>query len=238
MPAGNHGIDISSVKGVIFDLDDTLILSTVDYERFKRLIIERISATGGDDPGRYSPSDGILSLIGRYRERMEENGLDAKQIAAELAEFDRIMDCVELEKIRDTREIPGARDLLALLRRYGIKTGILTRGCEDYATTALQLTGMDGLVDAVESRNSRVPPKPDPESYWRLVRKLGLRPEETIFVGDHTIDLICAKRAGVPFIGVMTGDLSEAELTEAGSVVVFESVAEMLRWARSALGES
>lgn len=230
-------IDMSTVKGVVFDLDDTLILSTVDYARFKRLIIDRIAATTGDDPCHYSPSEGIISLIDRFRSRMAERGEDAERVAAELAEFDNIMDGVELERIQETREIPGARELLILLRAHSIKVGVLTRGCGSYAAAALELTGMAGLVDAVECRNSRVPPKPNPESYWRLVDRLGLRPEETIFVGDHTIDLVCAQRAGVRFIGVMTGDLSEQELMDAGSAAVFESVAEMLLWATAALGE-
>lgn len=237
MPSYPFAIDISSVKGVIFDLDDTLILSTVDYARFKRLIIDRISATAGDDPGLYSSSEGILSLIDRYRDRMAERGEGAEKIAAELAEFDRIMDGVELERIQETKEIPGARELLTLLRVHSIKVGVLTRGCEDYAAAALDLTGMASLVDAVECRNSRVPPKPSPESYWRLAGRLGLRPEETIFVGDHTIDIVCAQRVGVPFIGVMTGALSEQELMEAGSAAVFTSVAELFHWAKTALGE-
>ena len=228
-------IDTSKIKGVIFDLDDTLILSTVDYARFKRLIIERISSTGGDDAGRYDPSEGILALIERYCVTMAERGESEERIAAELAEFDGIIDGVELERINETKEIPGAKDLLTLLRTHGIKVGVLTRGCEAYASAVLKLTGMDELVDAVECRNSHIPPKPNPESYWRLVERLGLRPDETVLVGDHTIDIICAHRAGVPFIGVRTGDMSEEELRESGSAMVFESVADMIGWTKSAL---
>ncbi|UCE91516.1 MAG: HAD family hydrolase [Methanobacteriota archaeon] len=220
---------------MVFDLDDTLIVSTVDYARFKRLIIDRIAATEGDDPSRYSPSEGIVSLIGRYRETMKGRGESTERIAAELAEFDRIMDGVELERIEETKEIPGARELLTHLKAHEIKIGILTRGCEEYVSAALAMTDMTGLVDAVECRNSSVPPKPSPEPYWRLVGRLGLRPEETVFVGDHTIDLVCAKQAGVPFVGVMTGNLSEEELMEAGSVAVFESVAQMAAWTKLAL---
>lgn len=236
MGIDRSSIDLSDVRGVVFDLDDTLILSTVDYARFKRLIIERISKTGSDDAGRYDSSEGILSLIDRYCDRMTERGEGKERIAAELAEFDRIMDSVELERISETREIPGARELMSFLRAHGMKVGVLTRGCEAYASAVLKLTDMVDLVDAVECRNSQIPPKPNPESYWRLVERLGLKPDETVFVGDHTIDIVCAQRAGVPFIGVKTGDMSEEELMDGGSALVFESVAEMLQWAKSYLG--
>ncbi len=228
-------VDISTIKGVIFDLDDTLVLSTVDYARFKRRIIERIASAGKDDPRLYNHEEGIISLISRYKERMSARGETADWIAAELAEFDRIMDYVELERVHETREIPGARELLATLKAHSIKTGILTRGCGEYVKAVLDLTDLAQLVDAVECRNSHVPPKPNPEPYWRLVERLGLRPEETVFVGDHHIDIACARNAGVPFIGVMTGDLSDRELRDAGSAEVFESVAQISEWARSTL---
>lgn len=228
-------MDMSSVKGVIFDLDDTLILSTVDYTRFKRLIIERIASASRDDPGLYHPEEGIISIMTRYRERMLQRGETEEWISVEVAEFDKIMDGVELEKVHETKEIPGAKELLSLLKAHSVKIGILTRGCEEYAKAVLSMTDLAQFVDAVECRNSHVPPKPNPEPYWRLAERLGLHPEETVFVGDHTIDIVCAQKAGVPFIGVMTGDMPESEMRDAGSAEVFESVAQMLDWAKEAL---
>jgi phosphoglycolate phosphatase-like HAD superfamily hydrolase len=92
-------------------------------------------------------------------------------------------------------------------------------------------------VHAVECRNRSMPAKPNPEPYWHLVEQLGLRPEETVFVGDHQLDAVCAGRAGVRFVGVLTGDLTEKALVEAGSIAVFGSVADLLPWFRAALGD-
>jgi phosphoglycolate phosphatase len=217
------------MKGVIFDLDDTLVLSTVDYTRFKKLIIGRI-ALEGEDVRDYSSNEGIVSLIARFRHSMEEAGRSSSEVRAILREFDQIMDDVELERADETEAIPGASALLALLRDRGVKVGVLTRGCERYARFVLRLTGMLDLVDAIECRNSDVPPKPSPEPYWRLAAQLGLQPEETVFVGDHLIDAKCARSAGVRFVGVLTGDLTEHELRDAGSTEVFTSVAEMMPW--------
>ncbi|MDH3365709.1 MAG: HAD family hydrolase [Thermoplasmata archaeon] len=234
MPARTERPIQSRIKGVIFDLDDTLVLSTVDYVRFKNLIIERIALKGEDTDG-YSPDDGIISLITRFRDRMEDKGRSPPEVEIILREFDQIMDDVELERVDETQAIHGARELLALLRDRAVRVGVLTRGCERYARHVLQITDMLDLVDAIECRNSNVPPKPSPEPYWRLAARLGLQPEETVFVGDHLIDAICARSAGVPFIGVRTGDLTEQQLRDAGSAEVFPSVAEMVPWFDEAL---
>ena len=228
-PSPSHNPLSKTLKGVVFDLDDTLVLSTVDYVRFKRLIIERI-ALEGEDPSEYDPTEGIMQLIGRFRQSMTARGRAEPETRRALADIEAIMDGVEMERVRETRGIPGAKELLQTLRDKGIKIGVLTRGCERYATTVLEMTEMLELVDELECRNSEVPPKPSPEPYWRVVGRLKLEICDTVFVGDHFLDAACAREAGVPFIGVRTGDLTEEQLRDAGSIEVLESVADMIAW--------
>ena len=228
-PSPSHSPLSKALKGIVFDLDDTLVLSTVDYVRFKRLIIERI-ALEGEDPSEYDPTEGIMQLIERFRRSMMARGKEESETRRALTDIEAIMDGVEMERVRETRGIPGAKELLQTLRGKGIKIGVLTRGCERYATAVLEMTGMLNLVDELECRNSEVPPKPSPEPYWRVVDRLGLEIGDTVFVGDHYLDAACARKAGVPFIGVRTGDLTEEQLRDVGSVEVFDSVADMVAW--------
>ncbi len=218
-----------TVKGVVFDLDDTLVLSTVDYAKFKRLVIDRI-VSWGEDRSLYSPAETIVAIISRYQNRLSALGASDDEVRRRMAELDRIMDEVELENVGDTRAVAGALKLLEELRLRGVRIGVLTRGCERYAEAALRKTGMRALVDELECRNSTTPPKPNPEAYLRLVHKLGLRKEDTLFVGDHPIDAQCAKNAGVPFIAVETGDVPEEDLKAAGCVAVFRDVGDMTEW--------
>lgn len=217
------------LRAVIFDLDDTLVESTVDFGKFKRLVVERIVAWG-EPTDVYSLSETVVRIIARFEDRMQAAGLSEAELRARVAELDRIMDRVELERVAETRPVDGAKELLMLLRRKGIRIGVLTRGCREYADTALEATGMAGLVDVVESRNSETRPKPHPDAYLRLVRALGVGKDDTIFVGDHAIDAHCAGNAGVAFIGVLTGDVPEKTLREAGSAEVFSGVGQMAGW--------
>ena len=234
------GMDISKrirdIKAVVFDLDDTLVESTVDFPKFKGLVIDRI-VSYGETKSDYSPNETIVAIINRYEARLRERGVPDVEIKRRLAELDRIMDQVEMEKVSETVAYNGAKRLLALLRTSGIKIGVLTRGCHGYARSALLNTGLHELVDALECRNSDTKPKPNPEAYLRLVRTLGVKKEDTIFVGDHPLDAQCAANAGVPFIAVRTGDVAEDVLRRAGSVEVFQNVGELANWLERIIGQ-
>jgi phosphoglycolate phosphatase len=221
---------------VIFDLDDTLVLSTVDFPKFKRLVVERL-ASWGEDVSLYSLNETIVAIVNRYEGRMRAQGAEEGLIRKRLSELDRIMDDVEMEHVDESATIHGAPELLRYLRAKGVRIGVLTRGCQLYATTALRKTGLLELVDAIECRNSETKPKPDPEAYVRLVKALRVRKDQTLFVGDHPIDAQCARNAGVPFLAVLTGDVPEEKLREAGSTEVFPTASEMVEWFRAELGD-
>ncbi len=223
------------IKAVIFDLDDTLVESTVNYAKFKRLVIDRI-ASHDEDRGNYSQNETIVAILSRYEKAMNDHGLPKKVIADRLAELDRIMDDVELERVGETVAFEGAAEVLGMLRRSGIRVGILTRGCKEYATAALRATSMEDMVDELECRNSDTKAKPDPESYLKLVDRLGVDKDETLFVGDHPIDAQCASNAQVRFVGVLTGDVPEEVLRGAGSMAIFRDLGEMLGWMKAGLG--
>jgi phosphoglycolate phosphatase len=222
------------VRAVVFDLDDTLVLSTVDYGKFKRLVIDKV-VSRGEPSTMYDPKETVVNIVSRYERRMHEAGLPDEERRRRLAELDRIMDDVELERVTETKAIRGALELLELLRDRGIKIGVLTRGCRDYASAALSEAGLAKLIDAIECRNSETKAKPSPEAYLRLIGHLGVRKEETFFVGDHPIDAKCAANAGVPFVAVETGDVSPDDLKAAGCVAVFQDVGSMVEWFKTLL---
>jgi phosphoglycolate phosphatase len=228
---------VRPIRAIIFDLDDTLVESTVDYVKFKTLVIERITSHG-EPEDLYDPHETIVTIIARYEERMRRAGIPGATIRNRLAELDTIMDKVELERVSETKPMRGATGLLKLLRKSGVKVGVLTRGCEEYTRSALARTGMLELVDGIECRSANSKPKPDPEAYLKLARRLGVKKEETLFVGDHPIDAQCAANAGVPFVAVETGDIPEEDLRKAGCIELFHDVGDMATWLERILSSS
>jgi phosphoglycolate phosphatase-like HAD superfamily hydrolase len=58
--------------------------------------------------------------------------------------------------------------------------------------------------------------------------KAGLHPSSTVMVGDTVWDVEAAARAGIPCIGVLSGGVARAVLSEAGAVEVYDDVAQLL----------
>lgn len=54
--------------------------------------------------------------------------------------------------------------------------------------------------------------KPNPEGILKILKKLGVKPEETIYVGDNLADLNAAKNANVNFIGSITPNVDKTHL--------------------------
>ena len=48
-------------------------------------------------------------------------------------------------------------------------------------------------------------PKPSPEGVLFALEHLGSTPEETLYIGDSTVDAETARNAGVDFAGVLNG---------------------------------
>lgn len=69
-----------------------------------------------------------------------------------------------------------------------------------------------------QGEQSGIPRKPDPAGLLRLMEKLSVTAQETVYLGDSPEDVFTAKRAGVDFIGVAWGYRSLAQLQEAGAV--------------------
>ena len=73
----------------------------------------------------------------------------------------------------------------------------------------------------------------EPDLVEAALEKAGTR--DAVMVGDTVWDVKAAKRAGIDTIGVLTGGFSEAELSEAGAVAVYESVMSLVEDLDSAL---
>ena len=95
--------------------------------------------------------------------------------------------------------LPGAEELLRELKRRKIKIGIITNGFRDEVEEVF--TGLPikpDYFDIVVGCNTTGLAKPDPRPFQYALDKLGLLPEETIFVGDsYKKDYLGAKGVGM-----------------------------------------
>ncbi len=198
------------IKGVIFDLDGTLIDSLVAYRMAFNRSVERYNLKPIDIRELTDFLNQFLSLeellINLYPSLNPE---DIQEFMVEMKnEF------IALSKDYITLK-PHAREVLLLLKNQGMKIGIATgrmsRG--DGKWRELKNLNIDSFVDTVVTAGE-TKPKPDPASLIKCAEELDLSLDECVFVGDSRADVIAGKSAGVKIIAVPTGVASRDQLAE------------------------
>ena len=90
---------------------------------------------------------------------------------------------------------PDARTTLQALQKH--KLAILSNGSSEMLTTLVRNTGLDSVLDATISIDSKRIFKPSPEAYSLIEPRLHVSPAEVLFVSSNPWDAVGAKAAGL-----------------------------------------
>lgn len=120
--------------------------------------------------------------------------------------------------------IEGVRETLANLRRKYV-LGIVTSRGDKSLRKHLGAVGLNQtLFEVVFNREASSKHKPHPGALLQACSKIGIKPDEMVYVGDSIVDAECAESAGVPFIGVLTGGASREDFNRLGVKHIIESL--------------
>ena len=103
-------------------------------------------------------------------------------------------------------EEPHLREFLQFLRRERYTALATNRTTTTRAVLKYHRLADD--FDLVISAQDVSRPKPDPESFIRILEHFGLEPQEAIYIGDSRVDEHFAANAGVPFVAYRNPRLS------------------------------
>jgi 2-haloacid dehalogenase len=108
----------------------------------------------------------------------------------DIAIFERIMDkYVHLDLYPDAKQ--------ALVAMKGLKLAILSNGSPDMLNMLIRNTGLDQVLAATISIDSKRVFKPSPDAYTLIESNLGVRPAEVLFVSSNPFDVCGAKAFGL-----------------------------------------
>ena len=217
---------MNTLKGIIFDLDGTLIHTTINFTVMKERMISFLEENGIPE-GCLTPKHTTVVIIATCEDILREEGRTQVEIDEVHRKLEEIMNRGELEAIKDISEVDGVRNALQELREAGYKLAVLTRSHHAYAVEALRKIGTFDLFDVILGRGETPKPKPYREALEHTAMLLGLGPVETIFVGDNHIDATSAVNAEVPFIGVKTGRRGDLSWDGRFPEVLLESVTDL-----------
>jgi pyrophosphatase PpaX len=108
----------------------------------------------------------------------------------------------------DLALFPGMREALALARRRGLRTGMLTGKGRRSTLITLDALGITPLFDTVVTGDEAPAPKPDPGGLLLALGRLGVPPERAVYIGDSLADGGAARAAGARFAAALWDPLA------------------------------
>jgi 2-haloacid dehalogenase len=108
---------------------------------------------------------------------------------------------------------PEAREALHALKGY--RLAILSNGAQSMLDALVKNSPLDGLLDAVISVDSKRVFKPHPHAYELIGERLGVTPDEVVFVSSNGFDIAGAASFGLRVVRIerVTQAALQAELT-------------------------
>jgi HAD superfamily hydrolase (TIGR01509 family) len=131
------------------------------------------------------------------------------------------------ELIDEVEPMEGARELIEELKRRGHTVVLASSAKDDEVEKYLDLLDARELADSWTTSADVKETKPQPDLVNSALERSGGSADEAVMVGDTPWDVHAAENAGVKTITVRTGGFGDDELRDAGSIEVYESVAEL-----------
>ena len=115
---------------------------------------------------------------------------------------------------KGVRFLPGVKSFLGWCETKGYRLTIASNRPVTFTKAILKGLGVEKIFDIVSCADKAHHPKPYPDMLLEICKKLTIKKEETIFVGDMTIDVLCGANAGIKTIAVTTGSNTKKELNQ------------------------
>lgn len=195
-------------KLVIWDLDGTLFdttramqfcgntaLKEIGYQPFARMRYARFSGGG---------VEGFVGAILDAAGDREHRHFDQFWQAYLASQKDLPADA--------NRIYPGIRRVLQQCKAKGVKMAVLSNKDES-SCRAIVSEAFGDTFDLVLGNTPDRPAKPDPAGVLAIAECFDATSDQILYVGDTSVDLDCATRAGVPCAAALWGYRTKEELS-------------------------
>jgi phosphoglycolate phosphatase len=187
---------------LVFDLDGTLIDTAPDLIDTLNVVFEREGVP-------LVPYEEARMLIGGGAKAMISRGLAAEGRNVDSAELEKLLaDFIAYYSahIADrSRPFPGLEDALDRLTSDGFILAVCTNKLEGLSRQLLNELKLAPRFAAICGQDTFGVQKPDPVVLRKTIAAAGGAAEAAIMIGDSATDVLTARAAGIPIIGVDFG---------------------------------
>ena len=217
-------------KAVLFDFDETLQDRTLAFEGYMDAFLDEYLPNISQKEREAHKQDMRITGNGGYVNRVEwctnlvkmwgwKNAPDATVLANHydynFGDFNVIFD----------NSIP----LLKELKARGYLTGVITNGPSVLQNHKMDTSGLRPYCDIVVVSGDEGVHKPDPRLFEITAERLGVKPQECVYVGDHPVnDIQGALSAGMGAIRMNFGWFKDKDLRP--DVPVITDIIDVLKY--------
>jgi len=212
------------VKGIIFDMDNTILHSKIDFKAMKaavyNLALEEGLISRGLELEEYTTSTIIRAV--------KETGKLTYEINNKIW---RTVLSYEVAGMENAGLEVGALELLKAINNK-LKIVLLTNNGYAAALKALELTNIKAYFDLIVARDNMESLKPDPSGFlYTLSKYKDIPSKEWISVGDSWIDGKASMEAGIPFVlyGDKLKDIEERGIELRGNIKELKEILEYIK---------
>lgn len=213
------------IRGVIFDLDGTVLNTLDDLTGAVNFALERYGYPS-------HPREEIRTYLGNGMERLMALSLpggkdnpDFPKVYAAFSEHYAAHDCDK------TRPYPGMPDAIRKMREEGYEVSLVSNKRNERVRELNAAFYRDVIPYAVGETDG-VRKKPAPDMVRKAAQAMGLGIRECVYVGDSEVDLETAENAGIPCLAVLWGFRTKEELRKSGAQILMEKPMDILSWLR------
>jgi HAD superfamily hydrolase (TIGR01509 family) len=195
---------MNAVRAVIFDLDGTLIDSNWVHLQSWRGALK------------------ILGLQARDQEVIDRLGLRTVDIAKSLVSSHDEQTVAKLVELKsqlfentwrlEVKPRYGALGMLRIMKARGVKSAVASSNKNERISKTVKYFAMDLLLDAIVGSDEVEAGKPDPALVLTAIKKLGVIPKESIYVGDSRYDIEAGRAAGAQTALVLQPVAAQSDL--------------------------
>lgn len=198
------------IKLIIFDLDGTLVDSSVDITNALNYSIEPYGL-------EKLTVERTISLVGEGTTRLIEKLLGDRWADLRGVVLERFLEYYSGHLTDYTVPYPGVRETLEMLTDY--RKTVISNKRTDLSRRVLGNLELSTYFDIIWGSDSVSEKKPSPAPVMEMLKKMSCRPEEAVIVGDSNYDIDAGRAAGVRTVAVSYGYRDVSLLKDADVII-------------------
>ena len=207
------------LKGVIFDIDGTLVDSN---DAHAQSWVDTFAEAGYDVPFGV-----VRPLIGMGADKLLPKTIAVKHDSEQGKKLIKRRSEIFRERyLQRLRALEGSRELVLRVRSDGLKAIVATSAKDEELNGLLKAAQVEDLMQERATASDAKRSKPDPDIVQAAIEESDTEPRQLVMIGDTPYDIEAATKARVRTIAFRSGGWTDEELK--GAAEIYDGPADLL----------